>query len=172
MTTPDLKPDCTNCVALCCVAPHFERSEKFAITKPEGVPCRNLAGDFRCTIHDDLATSGFAGCIEYDCFGAGQKVTRRFADVGTWRDDPAIKARMFAVYHVLRPLHELMVYLAELRELTGDAAIRADIDATLGEIDDLTETSEETLQTIEIGARKDAVERLIARVRNANRNSR
>jgi hypothetical protein len=162
---PDLKSDCANCAALCCVAPHFGQSDKFAFTKPEGVPCRHLAQDFRCTIHGELTSSGFAGCVEYDCFGAGQKTTQRFAPEGNWRGDDALAERIFAVYHVLRPLHELMVYLTELRTLTGEGAIRAAIDAKLAELDGLTEASESDVIKTDIAAHKDAVERLIARVR-------
>lgn len=167
MSKPDLKADCANCVALCCVAPDFERSDRFAFTKPAGVACRHLGRDFRCTIHERLESAGFGGCVEYDCFGAGQKTTRRFAARSDWREDAAIKARMLDVYHVLRPLHELMVYLTELAGINDDGAIGAEIEAATAEIERLTEGDEAALRAIDVAAHKDAVERLIGRVRDA-----
>jgi hypothetical protein len=164
---PAFKPDCENCVALCCVAPHFAPSDTFAFAKPEGTPCRHLGGDFRCTIHDKLAESGFRGCVEYDCFGAGQKVTRRFAAEGNWRGDESLRGRMFAVYHVVRPLHELMVYLNRLRGLTADETIKTAIETKRAELAFLAESGETVLRETDIAAHKAAVETLIARVRDA-----
>ena len=54
VTTPEapaLVADCSQCFALCCVVPAFTASADFAITKPAGRPCLNLARDDRCTIH-------------------------------------------------------------------------------------------------------------------------
>ena len=42
----DLRADCAQCFGLCCVAPAFVASADFAITKPAGRPCPNLAADF------------------------------------------------------------------------------------------------------------------------------
>src|SRR5438270_12612197 len=75
----ELQADCDRCVGLCCVAPGFSASADFAIDKPPGDPCPNLAtapGDFRCRIHERLRAEGFPGCTAYDCFGAGQHVTQ------------------------------------------------------------------------------------------------
>jgi hypothetical protein len=71
----ELTADCTRCVGLCCVVLPFSRSADFAFDKPAGTPCRHLAADSRCGIHDRLRESGMRGCVAYDCFGAGQSVT-------------------------------------------------------------------------------------------------
>jgi hypothetical protein len=44
------------------VAPAFTRSSEFAIDKPAGMPCPNLADDHGCSIHDRLPEAGFSGC--------------------------------------------------------------------------------------------------------------
>ncbi len=110
--TTELRADCANCVGLCCVALPFAVSADFAIDKPAGTPCRHLGADFRCGIHDHLREAGFRGCGVFDCFGAGQRVTLRFAG-RNWRDDPAVREPMFAAFTATRQLHELLWYLHE-----------------------------------------------------------
>ncbi len=114
MTRDDLRADCSRCAALCCVAPAFAASRDFAIDKPAGQPCPNLAG-LRCSIHDRLRQRGFPGCAAYDCFGSGQRVTQAFAG-RDWRT-PGVADRMFAALAVTRSLHELLWYLDEALSL-------------------------------------------------------
>jgi hypothetical protein len=108
-----LRADCARCVGLCCVAPAFAASADFAIDKPAGRPCPHLGGDSRCGIHTELRPRGFPGCVVYDCFGAGQKVTQLTFGGHDWREGPDMAASMFAVFPVMRDLHELLRYLAE-----------------------------------------------------------
>jgi Pentapeptide repeats (8 copies) len=111
---PDaLRPDCSQCFALCCTAFGFTRSADFAIDKPPATACPNLAGDFSCTIHDRLRPRGFAGCTVFDCFGAGQAVSQRLFGGISWREDPASAPDMFAAFKVLRQLHEMLWLLAQ-----------------------------------------------------------
>ena len=112
-----LRPDCGRCVGLCCVAPAFTRSADFAIDKPAGRPCPNLRGDFRCGIHASLREAGFPGCVAYDCYGAGQRVSRELFAGADWRADAAVAPAMFATFSVVRLLHELLWYLDEALEL-------------------------------------------------------
>ena len=112
----ELRADCSRCTGLCCVVPSFEKSSDFAISKPGGVPCRNLAPDFRCSIHRDLRGRGFAGCTTYDCFGAGQYVVARLGD--------ALSGEVFAAFGVTVALHEMLFYLAELTNRTTALAKR------------------------------------------------
>ncbi len=109
---------CDRCVGLCCVALPFAVSADFALDKPDGVPCPNLQTDHRCGIHDRLPESGFAGCVTYDCFGAGQQVSQVTFSGADWRTDPSVAAPMFAVFRTMRHLHELRWYLAEARVRT------------------------------------------------------
>jgi hypothetical protein len=84
------------------VVPGFSRSADFAITKPSGQACPNLAADHRCSIHSDLLTRGFRGCTVFDCFGAGQRLTARFED----------QQRRTAAFSTMLGLHELQWHLA------------------------------------------------------------
>ena len=116
----ELKANCEKCYGLCCVALPFTASADFAFTKDAGEPCRNLLDDFRCGIHDVLRPSGFAGCTVYDCFGAGQQVSQEIYPGRDWRAGPEAASEMFAVFRVVRQLHELLWYLEEALTLTPE----------------------------------------------------
>lgn len=70
-----LRADCASCAGLCCVVLAFDRSPQFAHDKAAGTPCVHLNTDCRCRIHASRARLGFAGCVSYDCLGAGQRAT-------------------------------------------------------------------------------------------------
>lgn len=129
----ELRADCTRCAALCCVGLAFASPAEFAIAKPAGVPCPNLAPDDRCTIHDRLPQRGFPGCAAFDCLGAGQRVTA--AAPVHWRDDPAA-AVTFAALPVVVRLHELLFFLADARARTACAGLHPDLDAAAREVED------------------------------------
>ncbi|MEX0303462.1 MAG: hypothetical protein AB3N24_13670 [Leisingera sp.] len=117
MNLPDLKEDCSRCAALCCLAYPFEPHEDFGLIKERDTPCPNLGPDFRCTIHADLTSDGFGGCVAYSCAGAGQRVTQELFDGETWRDDPDLLAHMTYALRVLRPVHEALLVLREAAAL-------------------------------------------------------
>jgi hypothetical protein len=106
MRRSDLVPDCGSCDAVCCVATSFEASDDFAIDKPAGVACPNLAGQ-HCSIHAELAVRGFSGCTVFDCHGAGPRVTRLLPR-GLERDE---------AFRILCQVHELLWLLAEAAKL-------------------------------------------------------
>jgi pentapeptide repeat protein len=110
----DLRADCASCAGLCCVVPAFAVSADFALDKPSGVPCPNLAtGDFGCTIHGELRERGFPGCTVYDCFGAGQRVVQEHFGGREWRTNPEIREELFATFEVVERLHELLWYVED-----------------------------------------------------------
>ena len=115
----ELRADCARCAALCCVAPAFAKSSDFAITKPAGTPCPNLAADFRCGIHEHLEPRGFKGCTVFDCFGAGHPHPGTFGG-RDWRSAPEIAGAMNAACRSCGKLHELLWYMTEALAL--DAA--------------------------------------------------
>ena len=106
-----LVADCANCVGLCCVALAFVRAEDFAFSKDGGEECRNLAEDYRCTIHPVLRSSGMKGCTVFDCHGAGQRVTQNVFAAQTWRGSADLGDAMFSVFRVVRALHDMLWYL-------------------------------------------------------------
>ena len=112
--TPSLVADCGQCFALCCVLLPFSAASGFGIDKPGGTPCPNLAGDDRCAIHATLRQDGWAGCVTFDCFGAGQQVSQvTYAGV-SWRDHDNL-GEMAAVLSAMRVLHEMLGYLTEVQ---------------------------------------------------------
>ena len=67
----ELRADCASCFALCCVGLTFIASVDFPVDKPAGEPCVNLTPAHRCGVHASLRSRGYAGCVSYDCIGAG-----------------------------------------------------------------------------------------------------
>lgn len=124
----DLRAHCADCAGLCCVVPAFTTSSDFAIDKPSGVACPNLAPeDFGCTIHDVLRERGFPGCTVYDCFGAGQRVVQEHFEGRDWRTSPAIREQMFATFEVVERLHELLWYLEDAASRPAARPLRDEV---------------------------------------------
>jgi Pentapeptide repeats (8 copies) len=160
-----LEADCASCAGLCCVAPAFAASSDFAIDKPPGRPCPNLAkeGGFGCTIHDRLVPSGFKGCVVFDCFGAGQRITQETFGGRTWRDHPAIAGDMFDLLQLVRQLHELMWLLTEALELDEAARVHPKLRAALAETDRLAGGDVAELKKLDLDAYRRKVNPLLQR---------
>ncbi len=136
-----LKADCERCFGLCCVVPALVASAEFAIDKPAGTPCPNLSDGFRCGIHAELASRGFPGCAAFDCFGAGQQVAQVTYGGTSWRAAPETADEMFAVFGVMRRLHELLWYLTE-----------ADLEREIAEVSALTALRPDELLAVDLDA--------------------
>lgn len=161
---PELKPDCEKCCGLCCVAPAFAASSDFAINKPPGKPCPNLTTDFRCSIHERLRPEGFPGCIAYDCFGAGQKVTQLTFEGQTWRSSPKIAGQMFEVFGVMQQLHSMLRYLSEAIEMEPARPLFAELQAKFKKIEALSGGSPQSLSIVDLPAQRREVDDLLLRV--------
>lgn len=151
----DLQADCSRCVGLCCAALPFAASADFAIDKPAGVPCPHLAPDFRCGIHRDLGERGFGGCVAFDCFGAGQQVTRVTFGGTDWVRRPDLAGQMFDVFTVMRHLHELLWYLHEARELSADSDLLGAIDRHIAVIEQAAAGPPEDIAALNVPAIRD-----------------
>jgi uncharacterized protein YjbI with pentapeptide repeats len=156
-----LRADCERCVGLCCVAPAFSASADFAIDKPAGTPCPNLRDDFRCGIHERLRPRGFPGCAVYDCFGAGQRVALETFRGTDWRGSPEIARRMFAVFGVMRQLHELLWYLTEALRLELPDGLRDDLRGALDATERLAAGGPDDLVRLDVNAHRDQVNVLL-----------
>ncbi|MEI8409319.1 MULTISPECIES: pentapeptide repeat-containing protein [unclassified Kribbella] len=130
----------------------FSKSADFAIDKPAGEPCPNLDDTFRCTIHSKLRPKGFQGCTVYDCFGAGQEISRRAGK--SWREQPG--QQMFAALPILRQLHELLWYLTEALEYK---AFEAEVRTAIARVEDVSRTAD--LTTVDVVAERAAVNELL-----------
>ncbi|WP_220183092.1 pentapeptide repeat-containing protein [Sphaerisporangium album] len=159
-----MRADCGSCFALCCVALPFSASADFAIDKEAGRPCPNLGADLRCGIHARLRNEGFAGCTVYDCFGAGQKVSQVTFGGRDWRGDPQSAKRMFAVFPVMRQLHELLWYLDDALSLPRARPLHDEIRAAFAAIERLTLGDPGALVRLDVGAHRREAGDLLARV--------
>lgn len=160
----ELRGDCASCFGLCCVALPFAVSADFALDKPAGRPCPNLAADHRCGIHARLRDKGFSGCTVYDCFGAGQKVSGHTFDGQDWRTAPEDRARrMFDVFPVVRQLHELLWYLTEALTLAAARPVHAELRRALGETERLTLLPAEELARLDVAAHRSEINVLLLR---------
>jgi uncharacterized protein YjbI with pentapeptide repeats len=158
-----LSADCSSCFGLCCVALPFAASAEFAVDKAAGTPCANLRQDFRCGIHDRLRERGFTGCTVFDCFGAGQKVSQVTFGGRDWRESPDTARRMFAVFPVVRQLHELLWYLTEAVALPAAAPIRTQLRRALDDTERLTGQGPDELAAVDVPAVRAQVNELLLR---------
>lgn len=120
----ELRGDCAQCAALCCLAPAFDKSPCFGFDKPAATPCSNLAACGACRIHESRAQSGFSGCVSYDCFGAGQRVTQEVFGGRKWMSEPNLKGPMTRAFLAMRRLHEMLSLLKTAEALPLDPAER------------------------------------------------
>lgn len=164
-----LRADCASCFALCCVALPLTASADFAVDKPPGQPCGHLRGDDRCGIHARLRQEGFRGCTVYDCFGAGQRVSQETFGGRSWRGDAGAARQMFAVFPVVRHLHEMLHHLAEAADRAPTDALRTEAGELFERIDALAGSAPETLAAIDVDAHRAAVGELLAGVSAAVR---
>jgi len=105
----------------------LRKSADFAIDKPADRPCPNLrADDFGCRIHDRLRDNGFPGCVAYDCFGAGQRITQVTFDGRTWRDHPDEASTIFPAFMTMTGVHEVLWHLDQAR-LLCEGPLRASV---------------------------------------------
>lgn len=163
MRRPDLIADCSNCAALCCVAPSFERSEDFAIDKAAGAHCPHERADHRCAIHAEREALGFAGCVVYECYGAGPNVTRRFADrVG---DD----AERNEVFLLLRVVHEWLWQLTEAAKLVTHAApdVLAEVGRAISALDALAHASSGVVRDADLRPHESATRAALQQIARA-----
>ncbi|MEV4571187.1 pentapeptide repeat-containing protein [Nonomuraea sp. NPDC049419] len=158
-----LLSDCESCFGLCCVALPFSASADFAVDKDAGRPCTNLRDDFRCSIHSRLRERGFSGCTVFECFGAGQKVSQVTYAGRSWREAPETARQMYAVFPVMRGLHELLWYLAEILALPAAAPVHDSARALLEETEKLTRESADVLEGFDVAAHRERVNEVLLR---------
>ena len=153
MTAVDLRPDCTRCAALCCVALALNDPRMFAIEKEAGTPCPNLDEQCACKIHEEREERGYRGCVAYDCLGAGQRVTQDFFQGRSWKSDPSLLRPMCDVFSVVTRAHKLLQLLREAGNLDLSDTDRQSL-ADLQRETESVGTSFETISAIEGRARR------------------
>ncbi|HWS33499.1 MAG TPA: pentapeptide repeat-containing protein [Actinoplanes sp.] len=139
------------------------------MNKPAGRACRNLGDDFRCTVHEKLIPLGFSGCVVFDCFGAGQRITQETFGGRDWRSAPELSGDMFAVLPVVRQLHELMWYLTEALKLDETRRLHPKLRAALDETDALAGGAPGELRRLDLDSYRMKVVPLLRRASEAAR---
>ncbi|WP_230858647.1 pentapeptide repeat-containing protein [Actinoplanes aureus] len=119
--------------------------------------------DFRCDIHEELPRRGFRGCVVFDCFGAGQRITQETFGGRDWRSAPELAGDMFAVLPVMRQLHELMWYLTEALALDEARRLHPELRAALTETDGLAAGTPAELRVLDVHAYRGRVNPLLRR---------
>jgi len=157
----NLRPDCENCFGLCCVALYFSASEGFPIDKDAGQPCLNLQSDFRCCVYKNLRERGLKGCIAFDCFGAGQKVSQASFGGHDWRKVPESATQMFEVFLIMRQLQELLWYLTEALTLQPAHPIHSGFNSMLNKTERLTHLSPGSLIELDVALHRSDVNTLL-----------
>ncbi len=123
----DLTADCSRCDALCCVAMAFDEGEMFGFDKPAGTPCRHLKGK-RCGIYETLEDESFAGCRQYDCLGAGQRVVQEMFQGQSWRDGGDISTDIFEAFRIMRLIHQWLELMEAAADLPLNSAKEAELE--------------------------------------------
>jgi Pentapeptide repeats (8 copies) len=165
----ELVADCVNCVGLCCVALAFERSDDFAFSKSAGTECRNLDTDYRCRIHPLLRAEGMKGCTVFDCHGAGQKVSQTIFGGASWRDSPGTADAMFAVFRIVRQLHEMLWYLRAAARAASNT--RAAIDSMYETVDSLSQLPGDGILALDLDSVRQLVNPLLSMVSESVRST-
>ncbi|MBU8917723.1 pentapeptide repeat-containing protein [Bacillus sp. FJAT-29953] len=159
----NLKADCENCFALCCVALPYAKSADFAFDKDSGTPCRNLQSDFRCKIHQNLRDKGFRGCSAYECFGAGQKVSQNTYGGRDWRENQESAKEMFNVFPIMQQLHEMLYYLNEAMSYEETKAIHHELHEAFEETESLANLTPKEILNLDVPSHRAKVNKLFLR---------
>lgn len=158
------RSDCERCAALCCIAYPSDQMPGFAARKEAGEPCPRLDACGRCTIYERRVDEGFAGCLEFECFGAGQHVTQVLFEGRDWRDDPAMLAPMGARFLAVRPAFDLLYLIGFARSQLSDVA---ELDVIEAELSELVSTGNGAMDRRAIGAIEARLRPILARLRQS-----
>lgn len=159
-----LKIDCAKCSGLCCVALYCVKTDGFPADKEAGVPCGHLLPDFRCDIHSELVSKKLRGCLAYDCFGAGQKVTQNSSFDGDWRSPDGKAEEIFGAFRIVFQLHQIEWYLLEALSLTSDNRIESAIEALISENEEMTSRTANEILRLDIEVYRSKANELLKQV--------
>lgn len=170
-TKPDSRPgsaglvaECPRCAGLCCVALPFHRSADFPFDKEAGQPCVHLTEDFRCEVHDSLDELGFAGCIRFDCFGAGQHVCEVTVPDGSAGSEDELAAARSAAFPLVRQLREILWYLMDASARSVTARHQAALSVATEQCQQLLQRRGGELTADDVAALREPVSELLREV--------
>lgn len=141
--------NCEKCSGLCCVALYFNKTDGFPENKQAGKACINLKEDYTCKVYEQLESKKLKGCIAYDCFGAGQKVTHEWKSYGEWSSNQCNKFNIFNSFEINRLLNQIMWYLIEAYSICDRSNVET-INQLIQENIELTKLNPSTLITLNL----------------------
>lgn len=147
-----LKINCENCSGLCCVALYCARTDGFPENKDAGIPCKYLNSNFQCKVHSQLIDMNMKGCLAYDCFGAGQKVSQDLFSNITWQSNQEKSNLIFDVFLLVFQLHQMEWYLLESLLLDTDKRFSENIEQLIFKIEHVLEKSYENILNFDISS--------------------
>lgn len=162
----ELKIDCSKCSGLCCTALFFSKMDGFPEDKTAGKPCVNLQYDFRCKIHTELIQRKMKGCLGYDCFGAGQKVTQVIYNNSNWCTEPTKSQQIFDVFLVTFQVHQILYFLAEAKTIIPARELWNYINTLIKEGRDICKAFPQDILTYDIDKYKKRVNECLRNVNN------
>lgn len=148
----ETRSDCSRCAALCCIAYPSEEMPGFSAAKQAGQPCPKLGSDGLCTIYTRRAEEGFAGCIAFECFGAGQHVVQHLFADRDWREDRAVLGAMVDAFLAMRPVSDLNFLARRIIDSAQDGKVRAEAAALADRLRTIAASHAGLHDTAEIGA--------------------
>ncbi len=153
--------DCQKCCGLCCIALYCTKTDGFPYDKVAGTPCKNLLSDFRCHSHHELIERKLKGCLSYDCFGAGQKVTQIIYKGEDWRKSPHCRQQMFEVFHIVTQLHQVLWYLLETYRMSNNQKMQEDIRTLIRKNEHMTTLSPNEILMLDIESYRKSVNTIL-----------
>lgn len=148
----ETRSDCDRCAALCCIAYPSEDMPGFSAIKSAGEPCPKLGGNGLCTIYEHRAEKGFAGCIRFECFGAGQHVVQYLFAGNDWRNDLALLGPMVDAFLAMRPVADLNFLAQRAHEMTDKAELRDKATVLAERLENVAQSRSSLNDTAEVAA--------------------
>jgi uncharacterized protein YjbI with pentapeptide repeats len=139
----------------------YAKSADFAFDKEGGTPCPNLDSEYRCKIHQNLRENGFHGCVGYECFGAGQKVSQITFNGCNWREHPELAKEMFEVFPIMQQLHEMLLFLNEALNRVEAQNLYKDLVSLRDKTEYLTSLNPKEIIALDVPAHRRTVNELL-----------
>ncbi len=136
----------------------FYAAQGFAFNKAAHSACRYVTLENRCASHTELASRGFPGCVAFDCYGAGQRVTQELFNGMTWRTSGETQVQIFSAYTCCLALHRLMAMLM-LAEATAAPPLDGQMRLKRQQLDEICRSEEAKTGSVDIArVQKDVFE--------------
>ena len=105
------------------------------------------------------------GCLAYDCFGAGQKVTQKIYEGKDWSVESNCKAQMFEVFHRIVQLHQMLWYLIEASKVLKTEPLQLEIRLLIHENEEMTQLPPDYIIALDIESYREKVNTLLKKIR-------